>query len=289
LEKTLTRPLIVIILILNLTGCINQVEYHYSDEGQVKITELRVNNESIDMDNAVLYIPYQNPNEMDDSFDYNLYNISITVENCSDCEFSSFKFKNSIGNHFKTPMNDVDKNHYYSLWFDGIDNEIVWEVYTAYGPFIEQLKRDIKIDYVDILIYFGDIGKSDISTLSISNIAFDLMNYGFLEKVVVVSAEITSNISISNVKMLSFRITVAPSAGSGDGSAFIEVGKSSIKDWQLKGTHQWVSTIGNKQIITKDDSEYYTVEEINYVFYRIIAQDESGNIVVSPSYHFMYA
>lgn len=255
----------------------------YTECNQVRITEIKIDNKTINKEKITLFFPYA-----ETPYDCENYNLNLTVINCSDVIeagaglLDSKPYISSLAG-----LTKIDNNHYTTNLTNCLPKDVYWKVYIAEGKYLGNLTYDKRIDVVDLIHYIG-VNNSNITSLSITNVTFDKFDYGFNANVVAVTADITSNVPITRVKLHSFEISRAANGGTSAIPAFIEANKSGITLENDRGTHQWTTSINDNEVVSKSDSKFYKAELANYVFYRIFAQDEAGNIAVSPLYSFIH-
>jgi len=282
-RKVFVVGIIVLLITIGFSGCQEQDNTIYNENNQVKITEIKINNQTKNKEDIILFFPY-----VESPYDCENYNVTLTVVNCSDVILSM------AGLHASNPslsspagLNKIDNNHYWTNLTNCLPRDVYWKVFIAKGKHLGNLTYDKRIDAVDLIYYIG-VNSSDITSLSITNVAFDEFGYGFNTNVVAVTADITSNVTITRVKLHSFEISRGSNGGSSSIPAFIEANKSGITLENDIGTHQWTTSINDNEVVSESDSKFYEAELASYVFYRIFAEDESGNVAVSPLYSFIH-
>lgn len=218
---------------------------------------------------------------------------NVTVKNCSyvDIFFTSFPDSNYSLRDVKVSPTKIDENHYRIDNIGGFEDNILCYVIFAIG-------YKFGIDVEDLLVYVGDTEGSDISSLDISNIEFDFYphykGYSTSDNIGILSVEITSNFNIIKVKASSYGLTITKNKDNAYVShtpVFVDSDKFiyDLKIEHIKGTHQWATNIGKEEVITEADDKFYSNIPIEYVYYRIYAQDESGKIAVSSLYNYISA
>ena len=230
-----------------------------------------------------MFFPY-----VESPYDCENYNVTLAVVNCSEVAFATTGF------HDLRPylcasscLQKIDNNHYCYNISDCGARDVYWDVFIAEGKYLGNLTFDKRIDAIDLIYYIG-VNSSNITSLSIKNVTFDEFDYGFNTNVVAVTADVTSNVTITKVKLHSFEISRGGNGGSSSIPAFIEANKSGITLENDIGTHQWTTSINDNEVVSESDSKFYEAEVASYVFYRIFAEDEAGNIAVSPLYSFIH-
>ena len=284
-------PIVIVILLTGFIfcGCFEKETTHdntngiYTEHQAVRITSFKINGTEIDRENAILRLPLIDP-----EIDIQPINITLTVVNCLDCSMAGDAFYTGSW-IIPSDLIKIDNNHYKTSWSGWDSEEIIWEAYIAEGLYYGNLSCDKRIDVVDLIIYSGDIENSDITTLSITNVTFDSYPHDFSTNAISVCADIKSNVTVTKVELFSFEITRSVDCGGGSSMRkFHEANKSLISLKEKKGTHQWVCSINDNEVVSESDSKFYEAEVANYVFYRIFAEDEAGNIAVSPLYSFIH-
>jgi len=286
--KIMPVVLILLMMIIVFCGCFEDnstkdTSGTYTEYNQVSITDIKIDNKSVNKENISLFFPY-----VESSYDCKNYNVSLTVVNCSEIAFATTAF------HDLRPflctsscLQKIDDNHYWYNISDCGTKDVYWNIFIAEGKYLGNLTYDKRIDVVDMIYYIG-VNNSNISSLSIKNITLDEFSYGFNTNVVSVTADITSNVTIEKVKLHSFELSIGGNGQAAAIPAFVEANKSGITLENDIGTHQWTTAINDNEIVTESDSKFYNAELANYVFFRIFAEDEAGNIAVSPLYSFIH-
>jgi len=212
----------VLLLIVGLSGCQEDTK---QDVSLVEITDL-------DIDSM-----YLSPGEYK--------TVTVTVENCKRCYILKNLLLNQGCNWYQ--MNQIDEHHYNASNIGALQNDIVWCVITAIGYSGE-------IEEEEFLVEVGQIERSNISSLTISNISHSKEDDSAR-----VTADVTSNVTISNVSVATF--VVDSDAVSGDCSSIQPMFNITEKTFQPPSF-----AMGNGP---------------GKIYFKIVAQDESGNIAIS--------
>jgi hypothetical protein len=116
-------------------------------------------------------------------------------------------------------------------------------------------------------IQIGEVERSDITTLSISDVQHSPQNPTKDDMYLTFCADVTSNVTISNVELVSSYFTSTSGGSFGD------------KMMKKNGNTYEYLFLNNMPGI-------YPIPKGAMVFYKVVAQDESGNTAVSPSFSF---
>lgn len=285
--KIIPIILIIFMVVIIFSGCFEdnskQNTNTYTEYNKVRITEIKIDNKTFDRENIILFFPY-----VESPYDCKNYNLSLNVVNCSDVILAMAGLHDS--NPFLSSpagLTKIDNNHYWTNLTNCLPRDVYWDVCIAEGKYLGNGTLDKRIDAVD-LIYYTGVNSSNITSLSITNVTFDVFDFDFNTNIVAVTADITSNVSFTRVKLHSFEISRGSNGGSSAIPAFVEANKSGITLKNDIGTHQWTTSINDNEVVSESDSKFYNAEVANYVFYRIFAEDEAGNIAVSPLYSFIH-
>ena len=176
------------------------------------------------------------------------------------CSYECY-FGSSMGG--STTMSSVGDNKYtltlnptFSYFSEGTE---IW--YIIKGG------NDISDSYT---IQIGYVERSNISTLSITNVTQNPENPTTETKTVIITADIRSNVSIEEVIIL-YNIFIPPhGSGGGSNGGF----KSSINDF-----YSFRISLTPEHILSSNEDQYYP--KGTKVFYKIVTKDKLGNTAVT--------
>lgn len=186
--------------------------------------------------------------------------ITAIVENCTGCGFS-YESYFAGGSSLRTDMEKVGDGRY-EIKIGPFDNGTeIWYIIDTVG-------YDDSIVVSDsFIIQIGEIERSNITSLNISNIHRSPQSPTTKDTIITVSADVTSNVTRSYVWFgyMYFFLDGDESGSSGGGGCMGYKSGDTYED----DIHLWDGNKGTR------------------VFYKIAAQDESGNTAVSPTFSFV--
>ena len=175
------------------------------------------------------------------------------------CEYSSYFGTGVSGGG---SMRSIGDNRYsYTLHSSYIRGSEIWYMIHA--------GDEISESYT---IQVGHVERSNISTLSITNVTQDPENPTTETNSVIVTADVSSNVNITEVERMYSIFFPHGSAGGSGG-----VGHS------IDDTYSFSISLGGMFSSSSGDKYY---PKGSKVFYRIAAKDELGNTAVTPTYSF---
>lgn len=179
--------------------------------------------------------------------------VTAIVENSSGCSFSHHSYFAYRGGGGWTMTRINDSKYETKLRQPFSNGTEVWYVVTAKGYNRSLIASDVYITQI------GEVERSNITTLAITNVHQSPQSPTTNDPIVTVTADITSNITLSYVEFGYW--IFYPGAGSGTG----------MMDYVSGNTYEYEISLS---------SEYKNT----LIYYNIAAQDESGNTAVSPAY-----
>ncbi|UCE37537.1 MAG: hypothetical protein JSW00_19125 [Thermoplasmata archaeon] len=182
--------------------------------------------------------------------------ITVYVENCSGVEFNRMTYFMG-GNVGGWGMDKVSDGKYETKIGPFSNGTEVWYIVSASGY------NDAIFVTEEYIIQIGEIERSDVTTLAILNIHHSPQNPTTKDSIVTITADITSNITLS-LAWFGFA-WFSRSEQSGRGGKMLYVSGNTYES----------------QIYLPYENKKGT-----QVYYKIAAQDESGNTAVSPTFNF---
>lgn len=180
--------------------------------------------------------------------------ITANVENCSGCGFNYRSFFTSEEGGSRT-MREVGPGQYETTIGPFNNKTEIWYMVVAED-------NDGSIIISDEYIFqIGEIERSNITTLTISNIYHSPQNPTTKNTHITVSGDLTSNISISYAWL---------------GYMYFYPGGSSSGGGQMNFLNG--DTYNNKIYFNNENKDLH-------LYYKIAVQDESGNTAVSPTFN----
>lgn len=181
--------------------------------------------------------------------------ITVIVESCSGCDFN-YESYFAGGSGGSRTMTKIGAGRYETKIGPFDEGTEVWYMVSASGYGGHFIVSD------DYTIQIGKVERSSITTLSISNIHQSPQNPTTKDTIVTVAADITSNVYLADARF-EYMHFKSHGCGGGGGTMSYETGD----------TFEGQIYIENYDKGTK-------------IFYRIAAQDGSGNTAVSPTLGF---
>jgi len=240
-EKWILPLIVIIIMAFSIcAGCLKEDDSNDNgedDRGMVKITDVRVEPQDPE--------PGEN------------ITVTATIENCSLAHIQ-------VGNYFGSGggpsgyLPKVGKNIYESGIGSFENGTELWIMIGATGW------NNSFVVSQEITMYVGQVERSNITSLSIANVSYSPLQPTIENDSVMVTANITSNKTISRMGLEHIRFFPQGSGGGG--------GSGSGPGLNQTNFEQEISFRG------AFDSKW---DEESIVFFRVWANDDSGNTVVS--------
>jgi hypothetical protein len=175
--------------------------------------------------------------------------ITVTVKNCTGVHFNwDAYFTGGPGSQGMTEMGATEYEAKIGPYDNGTE---VWYIVTAEGHDDTYILSDI------YEIQIGEVERSDITTLSISNVLQSPPVPTTQDSSVTISADVSSNVNLTNIRLGYLKLGLN---GGGSGSMNM--------DYVSENTYDGIIFMGD-------------INEGATIIYRIAARDESGNTAVS--------